>query len=177
LSRCTAEAVTCLSSRKPVSVSNNSLMKTLFIALRAIFYLIGSVVFWGWLALAVRPNDRDIGLLLPAWTEVPGILLLGVGGLLFVTCVVLFIFRGRGTLIFWDSPRGSWPSALTSMSGTPCTSGRSYRSQALDFSSTLFLSYSSPFSRSSSFMSSLSSSKNVALKSGLAKATLNTRST
>jgi protein-S-isoprenylcysteine O-methyltransferase Ste14 len=79
-------------------------MKTFFITLRAIFYLVGTVVFWGWLALAVRPNDRDIGVLLPAWTEVPGILLLVVGGLLFVTCVVLFIFRGRGTLIFWESP-------------------------------------------------------------------------
>jgi protein-S-isoprenylcysteine O-methyltransferase Ste14 len=79
-------------------------MKTLFIALRAILYLLGAVALWGWLAFVVRPIDTQIGVLLPAWTEIPGFLLLGVGGLLLLTCVILFILRGRGTLIFWDSP-------------------------------------------------------------------------
>jgi hypothetical protein len=37
-------------------------MKTLFIALRTIFYLIGAAVIWGWLALAVRPTDKDLGI-------------------------------------------------------------------------------------------------------------------
>jgi protein-S-isoprenylcysteine O-methyltransferase Ste14 len=79
-------------------------MKTLFLVLRAIIYLVGALVLWGWLALAVRPNDNDFGVVLPTWTEIPGIPLLVVGGMLFLTCVILFILQGRGTLVFWDSP-------------------------------------------------------------------------
>jgi hypothetical protein len=37
-------------------------MKTFFIALRGMLYQIGAVVFWGWLALRVRPTDNDLGI-------------------------------------------------------------------------------------------------------------------
>lgn len=80
-------------------------MKTLFIALKALVYMTGFVLFWGWIALSVREFDRSFGAPLPAWTETLGIIFMPVGGILALTCAGVFIARGRGTPAPFDAPR------------------------------------------------------------------------
>jgi len=80
-------------------------MRTLFVALRALVFLFGFVLLWGWVALRVRTFDQTIGVLLPAWTRILGMALLVTGGILALMCVGLFIVRGRGTPAIFDAPR------------------------------------------------------------------------
>src|SRR5438309_9558261 len=72
-------------------------MRRFFVALRALVYMTGFVLFWGWIALSAREFDRSFGVLLPVWTETFGIIFMPVGGLLALTCAAVFIARGRGT--------------------------------------------------------------------------------
>ena len=80
-------------------------MRTLFIALRALIFVLGFVLLWGWAALSVRAYDRSLGILLPAWTELLGIIFIVIGGILVVLCVGIFVVRGRGTPAVFDAPR------------------------------------------------------------------------
>jgi protein-S-isoprenylcysteine O-methyltransferase Ste14 len=61
------------------------------------------VVFW-WIALDVRVFDQDIGGPLPQWTEIPGIMLMILGGGLALVCLAVFVMRGRGTAAPFDPP-------------------------------------------------------------------------
>src|SRR2546425_5130867 len=79
-------------------------MRRFFVALRALVYMTGFVLFWGWIALSAREFDRSFGVLLPAWTETLGIIFMPVGGLLALTCAAVFIARGRGTPAPFDPP-------------------------------------------------------------------------
>ncbi len=79
-------------------------MKTLFIAVKALSFMTGFVFLWGWVALRLRVWDRALGIPLPAWTTVPGILLMAAGGILALTCVGTFVVRGRGTPAPFDAP-------------------------------------------------------------------------
>jgi protein-S-isoprenylcysteine O-methyltransferase Ste14 len=74
-------------------------------ALRAAVYGSGFVLLWGWLAVAVRPLDRRLGLSLPAWLVPVGLLLAAGGGALTLACVVVFVRAGRGTPAPFDPPR------------------------------------------------------------------------
>jgi hypothetical protein len=56
-------------------------MRTLFIALRALFFASGFVLLWGWLALRIRTLDQWLGLTLPARTVISGIIVMLVGGI------------------------------------------------------------------------------------------------
>ncbi|HJY87060.1 MAG TPA: isoprenylcysteine carboxylmethyltransferase family protein [Candidatus Acidoferrales bacterium] len=80
-------------------------MKTLIIALRAVVYMTGFVLFWGWMALRVRSLDRNLGIILPAWTGFLGVILGMLGGILALVCAGAFIVRGRGTPAPFDAPR------------------------------------------------------------------------
>jgi len=80
-------------------------MKTLLIAVRAAVYGTGFVLLWGWVALSVRRFDPEIGGVLPAWTRPLGIVLMVVGAALAVSCVAVFVMRGRGTPAPFDPPR------------------------------------------------------------------------
>ena len=80
-------------------------MRTLFTALRAMVYATGLVFLWGWVALRVRRYDRSLGVALPEWMEIPGIVLAVTGGILALACVATFIVRGRGTPAPFDAPR------------------------------------------------------------------------
>jgi len=73
-------------------------MRPFFVALRALVYMTGFVLFWGWIALSAREFDPSFGVLLPAWTETLGIIFMPVGGLLALTCAAVFIARGRGPI-------------------------------------------------------------------------------
>ena len=79
-------------------------MRRFFVALRALVYMTGFVLFWGWIALSAREFDPSFGVLLPAWTETLGIIFMPVGGLLALTCAAVFIARGRGTPAPFDPP-------------------------------------------------------------------------
>ncbi len=80
-------------------------MRTLFVALRAVTFATGFIFLWSWVALGVRNYDRQWGTGLPAWTGMPGIVLMGAGGILVLVCLALFIVRGRGTPAIFDPPR------------------------------------------------------------------------
>jgi protein-S-isoprenylcysteine O-methyltransferase Ste14 len=93
-------------------------MKTLFVALRAT--LVASLFLWLWslAARAVRPWDAQLGHT-PAWTRLPGVLLMLAGGAVALTCVVLFVARGRGTPAPFDPPRRFVASGLYRYSRNP----------------------------------------------------------
>ncbi len=80
-------------------------MRTLFIALRAALYMTGFVLLWGWIALSVRSFDQRIGIVLPGWTEILGVMFILIGGMLALACGGIFIGRGRGTPAPFDPPK------------------------------------------------------------------------
>ncbi len=80
-------------------------MKTLFLALRSVIYMAGFLLLWGWIALRVRTFDQRFGLSLPAAADIPGAILVVLGGVLVLACAGVFISRGRGTPAIFDAPR------------------------------------------------------------------------
>ncbi len=80
-------------------------MKTLFIALRALIYMTGFVFLWAWIAMSVRAHDQGFGAALPAWMEIPGIVLMALGGIIALVCAGFFIVQGKGTPAVFDAPR------------------------------------------------------------------------
>jgi protein-S-isoprenylcysteine O-methyltransferase Ste14 len=80
-------------------------MRTFFVALRALLYMTGFVLLWGWLALGVRRYDPDLGVALPASLRPLGIACMLLGGLLAIACVGAFVIRGKGTPAPFDAPR------------------------------------------------------------------------
>jgi protein-S-isoprenylcysteine O-methyltransferase Ste14 len=80
-------------------------VRTLLVALRAVVYMTGFLLFFAWLALRVRALDRFLQVTLPGGVEIPGIVLMVLGGLLGLTCAGTFIVRGKGTPAPFDAPR------------------------------------------------------------------------
>jgi protein-S-isoprenylcysteine O-methyltransferase Ste14 len=80
-------------------------MRTLLVAMRALFLAACFLSLWTWAALSLRVFDRRLGIALPPWTAPVGILLLVAGGILGLSCVVTFIVRGRGTPAPFDPPK------------------------------------------------------------------------
>ena len=80
-------------------------MRTFFIALRALIFASIFVFVWGWLALEARGFDRRIGLALPEWAAMPGVIVVAIGGILALLCVGVFVVQGRGTPAPFDAPR------------------------------------------------------------------------
>jgi len=80
-------------------------MKTLFVIVRTLIYVTGFLFFFGWLAFGVRAFDRSLAWSLPEGTEIPGIVLLFVGGIIGLSCIGVFVARGRGTPAPFDPPR------------------------------------------------------------------------
>ena len=91
--------------------SNNSvtfiiveLMKLFFIILRSIIYVPLFILLFGWLALNVRVYDTKLGVILPQWTSIIGIVIMALGSILILICVVFFVVRGKGTPAVFDPP-------------------------------------------------------------------------
>ncbi|HZF10760.1 MAG TPA: methyltransferase [Thermoanaerobaculia bacterium] len=76
-----------------------------FTALRSALYSCGFIFLWAWLAVTVRPFDTRIPWSTPEWLRPLGFVLAGLGGLLALSCIVVFTFRGRGTPAPFDAPR------------------------------------------------------------------------
>jgi protein-S-isoprenylcysteine O-methyltransferase Ste14 len=80
-------------------------VKSLPVALRAVVYMTGFLLFFAWLALRVRTLDRFLQVALPDGVEIVGMGLMVVGGVLGLACVGTFIVRGKGTPAPFDAPR------------------------------------------------------------------------
>ncbi len=80
-------------------------MRKLFDALRALLYGTGFVFLWGWIAFSVRTYDRNLGIILPAWTAMLGALFMLIGGILVLLCVGAFVIWGKGTPAPFDAPQ------------------------------------------------------------------------
>ncbi len=80
-------------------------MDTLFTAVRAVTFMSGFVFLWGWVAWRLRALDARFSLMLPAWTDVPGVILMALGAALALASVATFVVRGRGTPAPFDPPR------------------------------------------------------------------------
>jgi protein-S-isoprenylcysteine O-methyltransferase Ste14 len=77
----------------------------LFAALRGLLYASGFVLLWGWIVVSVRPLDSRLALSIPAWMQVPGLMIAALGGVLALACVVAFGVVGAGTPAPFDAPR------------------------------------------------------------------------
>src|SRR5512141_713947 len=82
-------------------------MKKFFAGVRAVLYASGFVLLWSWLVGLAARADRAAGRALPAVAGLPevGMTLAVAGGLLALSCVVLFVARGEGTPAPFDAPR------------------------------------------------------------------------
>ena len=80
-------------------------MNALFVTLRTIVFASAFVWLWGSVALWTRRFDARLGIALPSWSPPLGIVLLACGGVLALTCIGLFVVRGRGTPAPFDPPR------------------------------------------------------------------------
>src|SRR5687768_9805352 len=79
-------------------------MKLLFTILRSLIYVPLFILFFGWLALSVRVYDTTIGIILPQWVTIIGVIFMTIGGILVLLCVFVFIVRGKGTPAVFDPP-------------------------------------------------------------------------
>jgi protein-S-isoprenylcysteine O-methyltransferase Ste14 len=80
-------------------------VRILLVALRALIFTSSFVFVWGWLALSVRLFDRRIGLTLPEWATMPGMIVTLIGGILALICIGVLVVQGRGTPALFDAPR------------------------------------------------------------------------
>jgi len=82
-------------------------MTQLFAAARALAYMTGFVLAWGWLALQVRSIGSAWAL--PDGSRVVGTALMLLGGVLVLCCAAWFVVVGRGTPAPFDAPRAFVP--------------------------------------------------------------------
>ncbi len=81
------------------------MISRLFAALRSALYATVFIGGWGWIALRARSLDTALGIELPAWTRVAGVVLMIPGAALALASVAAFVVRGRGTPAPFDPPR------------------------------------------------------------------------
>ena len=79
-------------------------MRLFFIILRSMIYVPLFILLFGWLALNVRVYDTKLGIVLPQWVSIIGIVGMAVGSILVLLCVVFFVTRGKGTPAVFDPP-------------------------------------------------------------------------
>jgi protein-S-isoprenylcysteine O-methyltransferase Ste14 len=74
---------------------------------RAVLAVTPVMLVFGWLIWSLRPLDASLGVELPAWVQVPGIVAVVAGAALGLTCAAMLSTRGIGTLggEEWFMPR------------------------------------------------------------------------
>ena len=80
-------------------------MRMLFDAIRALIYSAAFIYFWSYTAWWVRRYDASLGVSLPAWLLIPGVVLVVFGVAIALSCIITFVMRGRGTPAPFDAPR------------------------------------------------------------------------
>jgi protein-S-isoprenylcysteine O-methyltransferase Ste14 len=80
-------------------------MRMLLDAIRAAIYSAGFVFFWACAALRVRRYDTALGVSLPSWLLIPGIVFIAIGAPIALFCIITFVVKGRGTPAPFDAPR------------------------------------------------------------------------
>ena len=79
-------------------------MKLFFTILKSVIYVPLFILLFGWLALNVRVYDTKLGVILPQWASIIGIIMMSAGSILVLVCVVFFVIRGKGTPAAFDPP-------------------------------------------------------------------------
>jgi protein-S-isoprenylcysteine O-methyltransferase Ste14 len=77
----------------------------LFAAARSLLYATGFVLLWAWVVASAMPHDARIAVELPAWLEIPGLVLAALGAAITLSCVLTFALIGKGTPAPFDPPR------------------------------------------------------------------------
>jgi protein-S-isoprenylcysteine O-methyltransferase Ste14 len=74
---------------------------------RAVVAVIVVMLVFGWLIRSLRPLDQALGVELPAWVQIPGIIAFVAGAALTLICTAILSTRGIGTLSGeeWFMPR------------------------------------------------------------------------
>src|SRR5260370_23525065 len=80
-------------------------METVWIAFRTFATTIVAALLFGWVILRVRTLDPKFRVLLPRWTEMPGVVFTVLGATLVLLCFGIFAVRGRGTPSPLDPPK------------------------------------------------------------------------
>lgn len=80
-------------------------MRMFFDAIRAAIYSAGFIFFWGYTVLLVRQYDAALGVSLPHWLQIPGIVCIALGAPIALSCIITLVVRGRGTPAPFDAPR------------------------------------------------------------------------
>ncbi len=80
-------------------------MRMFFDAIRALIYSTGFVFLWAYAALWVRRYDASLGISLPSWMLIPGVVSMALGAPIALACIITFVVRGRGTPAPFDAPR------------------------------------------------------------------------
>ena len=80
-------------------------MKLLFRIFRSVIYVPLFIFAFGWVALQVSAYDAGLGLSMPSWTRIPGIILMVAGSILVLICVATFVYIGKGTPAVFDPPK------------------------------------------------------------------------
>jgi protein-S-isoprenylcysteine O-methyltransferase Ste14 len=80
-------------------------MRMLLDGIRAVIYSAGFIFLWAYAALWVRRYDGALGISLPSWLLIPGIICMAIGAPIALTCIATFVVRGRGTPAPFDAPR------------------------------------------------------------------------
>lgn len=80
-------------------------MKLLFTIFRSIIYVPLFILFFRWLAINVRVYDTKIGVILPQWIKIFGVISMIIGGILVLICVLFLVIKGKGTPAVFDPPR------------------------------------------------------------------------
>ncbi len=73
--------------------------------MKALIYAAGFLLLFGWIALGVQNFDGYFGVTLPLWTDLIGVVVMLIGVSLVLTCVGVFVARGRGTTAVFDPPK------------------------------------------------------------------------
>jgi protein-S-isoprenylcysteine O-methyltransferase Ste14 len=85
--------------------THNLAMRMLFDAIRAAIYAAAFILLWAYAALWVRSYDSSLGISLPNWLLIPGVVLMALGAPIALACISTFVVRGRGTPAPFDAPR------------------------------------------------------------------------
>jgi protein-S-isoprenylcysteine O-methyltransferase Ste14 len=94
-------------------------MRNVFLVMRTLSYAVLAFLFWRFVAMQAMLYDKNIGFILPRWTELLCIPLLFIGIIFTAICFFEFITVGRGSFVHFDAPKNFVASGLYKYSRNP----------------------------------------------------------